>query len=178
MNILRTESGLQIDLDDEGETERLGRALADVLAPNVVVGLVGPLGAGKTRLSRAIAESLGVDPGAIASPTFVLIHEYEGRMPVYHFDVYRLTSSAEFEDLGPADYWKAGGVCLVEWADRVRNLLPADAWWIAIEPLDASSRRVRIDLPEASPRLPDRLIAALTHGSDDPDRFDGPDAAT
>ncbi len=168
MKIHRTDSGLQIDLDDEAETKRLGRALAEVLAPNDVVGLVGPLGAGKTRLSRAIAEALGVDPGAIASPTFVLIHEYEGRTPVYHFDAYRLTSPAAFEDLGAADYWKAGGVCLVEWADRVRDLLPADAWWVAIEPIDASSRRVRIDFPEGSPRLSDRLETALGGAADPP----------
>ena len=166
MNVSRTGSGLLIDLADEAETDRLGRAIAGALLLEVVIGLVGPLGAGKTRLSRAIAEALGVDPRAIASPTFVLIHEYEGRIPVYHFDVYRLTSPAAFEDLGAADYWKAGGVCLVEWADRVRDLLPADAWWIAIEPLDGSSRRVRIDFPEASPPLSDRLETALGGGAD------------
>jgi tRNA threonylcarbamoyladenosine biosynthesis protein TsaE len=177
MKVVRTDSGLQIDLADEGETERLGRALADVMAPNVVVGLVGPLGAGKTRLTRAIAEALGVDPSAIASPTFVLIHEYDGRIPVYHFDVYRLTSPAAFEDLGAADYWQAGGVCLVEWADRVRDLLPADAWWIAIEPMGVSTRRVRIEVPDV-PQIPHRLEAALAFGRSDSDRFDGPDAAT
>ena len=119
MNVARTDAGLVIELDSEQETERLGQALADVCDPGCVIGLIGPLGAGKTRLVRAVAESLGVDPGAIASPTFVLIHEYEGRIPVYHFDVFRLESPREFEDLGVADYWSAGGVCLVEWADRV-----------------------------------------------------------
>jgi len=172
MNIIRTDSGLQVDLADEAETDRLGRALAEAVGPATVVGLVGPLGAGKTRLSRAIAEALGVDPGAIASPTFVLIHEYEGRIPVYHFDAYRLTSTAEFEDLGAADYWRAGGVCLVEWADRVRGLLPHDAWWMTIEPLDATSRRIRIDLPDSASHVLDRLEAALTRRP-----FDAEDAA-
>jgi tRNA threonylcarbamoyladenosine biosynthesis protein TsaE len=172
MKIDRTDSGLRVDVGDEAETNRLGRALAEAVGPDVVVGLVGPLGAGKTRLSRAIAEALGVDPGAIASPTFVLIHEYEGRIPVYHFDAYRLTSPAEFEDLGAADYWRAGGVCLVEWADRVPGLLPADSWWIMIEPLDATSRRVRIEPPDSASHALDRLEAALTS-----DRFDAPDAA-
>ena len=92
MNLARTTAGLVIEVDSEEETERLGQALAEVCEPGCVIGLIGPLGAGKTRLVRAIAESLGVDPGAIASPTFVLIHEYEGRIPVYHFDVYRLES--------------------------------------------------------------------------------------
>ncbi len=120
--------------DSETETERLGRQLARWVVPNTVIALVGPLGAGKTRLVRAIAEGLGVDPGAISSPTFVLIHEYEGRLPVFHFDAYRLKNLAEFEALGALDYFHAGGACLVEWADRVRTLLPADAWWITIRP--------------------------------------------
>lgn len=161
MNIHRTNAGLEIELDGEIETERLGRALAELVAPNVVIGLAGPLGAGKTRLARAIAEALGVAPEAIASPTFVLIHEYDGRVPVFHFDVYRLTSPAAFEDLGVSDYWRAGGVCLVEWADRVRELLPMDAWWIEIEPLDGSRRRLRLAFPASALNEADRLAALL-----------------
>ncbi len=109
-----------------------------------------------------MAESLGVDPRAIASPTFVLIHEYEGRIPVYHFDVYRLKSPQEFEDLGVADYWNAGGVCLIEWADRVQELLPADGWQIRIEPMGQTQKRVQIDFPAPADilawRLANRLI--------------------
>ncbi|HEV3165369.1 MAG TPA: tRNA (adenosine(37)-N6)-threonylcarbamoyltransferase complex ATPase subunit type 1 TsaE [Isosphaeraceae bacterium] len=134
----------------ETDTERLGRALAEVMQPGVVIGLVGPLGAGKTRLVRAVAEALGVDPGAIASPTFVLIHEYEGRLPVYHFDVYRLASAEEFEALGPADYWDGGGVCLVEWADRATELLPDNAWTIRIQIKGPTSRLYSISIPADS----------------------------
>lgn len=178
MNVARTDSGLQIDLADEADTDRLGRAIAGALLLEVVVGLVGPLGAGKTRLSRAIAEALGVDPSVIASPTFVLIHEYEGRVPVYHFDAYRLASPSQFEDLGAADYWEAGGICLVEWADRVRDLLPADAWWIVIEPTGPSSRRVRIDFPGDESSSACRLEKILERDRSHSDRFDGPEAAT
>src|SRR5215204_5605796 len=96
---------LTVDVLSEVETDRLGRALADLVAPGIVIGLVGPLGAGKTRLTRAIAEALGVDPEAISSPTFVLIHEYEGHIPVYHFDAYRLGGPDDFEALGASDYW-------------------------------------------------------------------------
>jgi tRNA threonylcarbamoyladenosine biosynthesis protein TsaE len=164
MNVVRTDDGLAIDLESEEETERLGQALAAVCESGTVIGLVGPLGAGKTRLVRAIAEALGVNPIAIASPTFVLIHEYEGRLPVYHLDVYRLTSLAEFEDLGPADYWSAGGVCLVEWADRVRALMPTDAWEIRIEPLGQTRRRAEVHLTDTR-SAPEGQLAVLLIGS-------------
>ena len=161
MTITRLDSGLTIELQSEQETERLGQALAERLTPGTVIGLVGPLGAGKTRLARAIAESLGVDPAVIASPTFVLIHEYDGTLPVYHFDAYRLESAQAFEDLGVADYWNAGGVCLVEWADRVRGLLPADTWFIQIEPIDVTRRRVTVVLPALASTALDEMAAQL-----------------
>jgi tRNA threonylcarbamoyladenosine biosynthesis protein TsaE len=158
MHFVRPTPGLlEIELESEEETGRLGRAIAEVIEPGTVIGLVGPLGAGKTRLVRAIAESLGVEPGAISSPTFVLIQEYDGRLPVFHFDTYRLPSPAAFEDLGPADYWDAG-VSLVEWADRVAGLLPEGRWTITLEPTGPASRGARIELP---PGPADRLAARL-----------------
>jgi tRNA threonylcarbamoyladenosine biosynthesis protein TsaE len=160
MNVQRIGNTLTIDLDSEDETARLGRALAELVEPGVVIGLVGPLGAGKTRLVRAIAEAQDVDPAAISSPTFVLIHEYEGRMPIYHFDAYRLQTPRAFEDLGVADYWGGNGVCLVEWADRVRDLLPDDCWMITLEPLGPTTRAVRIELPAAA-TIADKLVEKL-----------------
>jgi tRNA threonylcarbamoyladenosine biosynthesis protein TsaE len=160
MKLERTAEGLAIAVETEAETERLARALSELVGPGVVIGLVGPLGAGKTRLSRALAEALGVDPGAISSPTFVLIHEYEGRIPVYHFDAYRLAGPDQFEALGAADYFEGDGVCLVEWADLVRDRLPPDAWFIRIEPAGPSARRFLVCFPEDSP-LWDRLAERL-----------------
>jgi tRNA threonylcarbamoyladenosine biosynthesis protein TsaE len=157
MQVIATADGLLIKVATEEETARLGRAVADVIEPGVVIGLVGPLGAGKTRVVRAIAETLGVDPGAVASPTFVLIHEYEGRLPIYHFDAYRLKNREEFEDLGVAEYWGLGGVCLIEWADRVRGLLPPDSWIIGIEPTGPTSRAVRCEFPDSARGLIERL---------------------
>jgi len=160
VKLRRTSEGLRIQVERESETEEIGRAIAGNVTPDTVIGLVGPLGAGKTRLARAIAEALDVDPQAIASPTFVLIHEYAGRMPVFHFDTYRIGSPAEFEALGAADYFAAGGLCLVEWADRVTGLLPRNAWWVRLE-LDASDparREIAIEAPVA---VIDRLHAAL-----------------
>src|SRR5262245_15868376 len=92
---------LHIEIADMAGTENLGYALAQCLFPGAVIALVGPLGAGKTSLVRAIAVGLGVvDPRQVNSPTFVLIQEYEGRLPIYHFDAYRLKSEGEFADLG------------------------------------------------------------------------------
>ena len=154
-----TPTGLTLDLDHEADTAALGAVLAGVVRPGDVVGLVGTLGAGKTRLSRAVAEALGVDPGAIASPTFVLIHEYEGSIPVYHFDAYRLDDADAFDALGAADYWAdGGGLCLVEWADLVADRLPLDAWWITLTPgAEPGARSVAIRHPD-----PARLAALVT----------------
>ncbi|MFO0908937.1 MAG: tRNA (adenosine(37)-N6)-threonylcarbamoyltransferase complex ATPase subunit type 1 TsaE [Isosphaeraceae bacterium] len=153
MHIKEETNALVIELDDETETVALGRALAGLVRPGVVIGLSGPLGAGKTRLTRAIAEALGVDPEAISSPTFVLIHEYEGRLPVYHFDAYRLGGPKPFEALGATDYWDAGGVCLVEWAELVAEVLPADAWRLILTPTGPTARRVELTgIPSAALR--------------------------
>jgi tRNA threonylcarbamoyladenosine biosynthesis protein TsaE len=107
-----------------------------------VVALVGPLGAGKTHLTRAVAEWLGVrNPAAVTSPTFVLIQEYPGRVPVYHFDAYRLSGPREFAELGVDEYFAGDGVCVVEWADRVEETLPREHLRIEIEVIDEDRRR-------------------------------------
>lgn len=160
MIVSRTDGGLVVETSTEADTDRVGRALAALVGPGTVVGLVGPLGAGKTRLVRALAGALGVGEGAVASPTFVLIHEYDGDLPIYHFDAYRLGSVEEFEALGPSEYWRAGGVCLVEWADRVAGLLPEGSWTVRIEPTGPSSRRFLIDLAGDAGRF-ERLAGLL-----------------
>jgi tRNA threonylcarbamoyladenosine biosynthesis protein TsaE len=108
------------------DTAELGRRLGKLLFPGAVVALVGPLGAGKTTLVRATAAALGADPRSVTSPTFALVHEYPGRVPVYHFDAYRLTDVQAFLDLGVEEYFAGDGVCLVEWADRVAAALPGE----------------------------------------------------
>src|ERR1700750_2210609 len=109
-----------LDIASLDETEAFGRRLGAMLFPGAVVALVGPLGAGKTHLVRAVAEGLGVgDSRVVSSPTFVLIQEYDARLPVYHFDAYRLRGEADFLDLGAHEYFEGRGVCLIEWADRV-----------------------------------------------------------
>ena len=137
---------LQIHLGDLTATESFGRRLGGLLFPGAVVGLVGPLGAGKTHLVRAVAEGLGLrDGAAVSSPTFVLIQEYDARLPVYHFDAYRLNSEGEFFDLGAHEYFEGGGVCLVEWANRVSGCLPRERLTIRLEITGETSRRAAID---------------------------------
>src|SRR5205823_2017310 len=129
------------DVPGLAATEAFGRRLGAALFPGAVVALVGQLGAGKTHLTRAVAEGLGVaNPAAVTSPTFVLIQEYPARLPVYHFDAYRLSGPREFAELGVDEYFGGDGVCLVEWADKVESTLPADHLRIEIEVVDENRR--------------------------------------
>jgi len=153
---------LEVVVRSESETDRLGALLADVLESGTVVALVGNLGAGKTRLVRAVAIAAGVDPREINSPTFVLVHEYEGRWPIYHFDTYRLQNPDEFLDLGAQDYFASGGICFVEWADRVPQTLPVDHLRIEIETIGETERKFRITAGgAATQRVLDRMSRLL-----------------
>ena len=121
-----------IDVQNLAETEALGRRLAAQLFPGTVVALIGTLGAGKTNLVRAIAEGLGIANSAVVnSPTFVLIQEYDARLPIYHFDAYRLDTELEFADLGVHEYFQGAGGCLIEWADKVPTCLLRVGWRVA-----------------------------------------------
>jgi tRNA threonylcarbamoyladenosine biosynthesis protein TsaE len=131
-----------IELLDLESTSRLGRRLGGLLFPGAVVGLIGPLGAGKTHLVRAVAEGLGIaDSRAVSSPTFVLIQEYAARLPIYHFDAYRLRTEAEFFELGVQEYFEGEGVCLVEWADKVGSQLPRERLSITLEVVGETQRQ-------------------------------------
>ncbi|MEW6516675.1 MAG: tRNA (adenosine(37)-N6)-threonylcarbamoyltransferase complex ATPase subunit type 1 TsaE [candidate division FCPU426 bacterium] len=131
----------------ESETEAVGELLAPQLRPGDVVALTGELGSGKTCLTRGLARGLGAS-GPVTSPTFNLLHEYAGPLPVYHFDLYRLKSAQELEDLGWEEYSAGNGVCVLEWAERAGSLLPAAHWAVRFEIADAGSRRVCIQAPK------------------------------
>jgi tRNA threonylcarbamoyladenosine biosynthesis protein TsaE len=134
-----------IDLPSLAATKELGRRLAERLFPGAVVALIGPLGAGKTQLVRAIAEGLGIpDARIVSSPTFVLIQEYEARLPIYHFDAYRLRGESEFDELGAHEYFQGAGVCLVEWADRVPRSMPAERLEIRLIVVGETARRAEL----------------------------------
>ena len=131
--------------NSETDTDRLGEMLSEALFPGSVVALIGTLGAGKTRLVQAVAAALGNSRDAITSPTFVLVNEYlGGRLPVYHFDTYRLRDEDEFLELGPEEYFAGQGVTFVEWADRFEQLLPSGYLKIEIAPVGATEREFTI----------------------------------
>ena len=140
----QTEMPFDYEAHSEQATDALGAMLAGAAEPGLVVGLIGPLGAGKTRLVRATATALGADPSSVSSPTFVLIQEYFGRLPVYHFDTYRLRDVRAFADLGAEEYFSGDGVCFVEWADRVASELPRDVLRIEVIVLAPHARQFRI----------------------------------
>ena len=119
----------------EQETEAIGRELAQRLAPGAVVAFTGDLGAGKTAFVRGMAQGLGISQ-RVTSPTFTIVNEYEGRTPLFHFDMYRLGSSDELFDIGWDDYLARGGVCAVEWSERVSDALPEDTIFVDIARTD------------------------------------------
>ena len=113
--------------NNEEETQQLGERLAGALKPGMVIAFTGDLGAGKTAFTRGLARGLGI-PERVTSPTFTIVNEYEGgRLPLFHFDMYRLGSSEELYDIGWEDYLARGGVCAVEWSENIEDVLEHDA---------------------------------------------------
>ena len=128
MEIKRT-----INIKNEEETKKFGLKIGQAAVPGQVVGLIGDLGTGKTTLTKYIARGLGVEEN-ISSPTFMIVREYHGgRMPLYHFDVYRIGDPEELFDIGADEYFDGDGLCVVEWADMVMPQLPEDSMFICIE---------------------------------------------
>ena len=127
-------------------TTRLGRAIGHVLRGGETIALYGPLGAGKTTLVRGIAVCLNASPTAVTSPTFVVIHEYRGRLPLAHVDLYRIRSLRDLESTGLIEYFSGQTVTAIEWADKGLTELPKDRIEIALNHRAARSRTIRLDV--------------------------------
>jgi tRNA threonylcarbamoyladenosine biosynthesis protein TsaE len=130
--------------DSPAETEIAGRDFAHGLPAGSVIALVGPLGAGKTQFVKGLVAEIGA-PVAVTSPTFTLVHEYTGgRVPVYHFDFFRLDERQSVRRLGLDEYFFGDGISVVEWADKFPELIPADARWISFDSKSETRRLIVI----------------------------------
>ena len=135
-----------LELSSLERTETLGKVLGEIAEPGDVITLQGPLGAGKTALTQAIARGLGVDPRVyVTSPTFGLLHEYQGRIPLYHMDLYRLTGEDEIESLGFTEYFYGRGLTVIEWPERLGNLVPAERLEIVLTITGETSRYAKLE---------------------------------
>ena len=122
-----------IETNSAEETFALGKALGEKASPGQICTLDGDLGTGKTAFTQGVAAGLGITE-AISSPTFTIIQEYDtGRLPLYHFDVYRIGDIEEMEEIGYDDYFFGEGICLIEWADLIREILPEHVIRVTIE---------------------------------------------
>ena len=129
------------------QTAAIARRLARTLPRGTVVKLIGPLGAGKTAFVKGLAAGLGLAPRQVVSPTFTLIHEHAGPVPLFHADLYRLAGPAEAAELGLDDYTERGGILAVEWAERAAGLLPPDAVTVLFEILGPLERSITVERP-------------------------------
>lgn len=128
------------------ETIALGQKIGRSLKTRDILALYGTLGAGKTTLIQGIAQGLGVKD-YVTSPTFILINEYKGRYPFFHVDLYRLENLDEIEDLGILEYFEKDGVCVIEWAEKMEELLPFNVKRIKLETVDENRRKIEVSWP-------------------------------
>ena len=133
--------GMFILSECEADTVLEGEKLGRCLEPGSVVALYGDLGAGKTAFVRGLAAGLGIE-SAITSPTFTIVNEHPGQIPLFHFDMYRISSESELFDIGWDEYLERGGVCVVEWSERIPNAIPPDAIIVRIENSGGDNRRI------------------------------------
>ena len=124
------------------ETKDLGERLGRLLKDGDIVCLYGELGAGKTTFVQGIAKGLDIKEGFVASPTFVIVNEYKGRLPLYHIDLYRLNSLSEIEDIGILEYLKGKGVTVIEWAEKAEEILPEERLTIYLENPGGGKRKI------------------------------------
>ena len=132
---------MRIVTNSTAETESLGESLAARLKGGEVLALFGPMGMGKTAFTRGLARGLGVQ-GGVSSPTFALVHEHAGKIPLYHFDMFRVTSWDDLYSTGFFDYLESDGVLVIEWSENIEGALPENAVRITVSPGETENLRV------------------------------------
>jgi tRNA threonylcarbamoyladenosine biosynthesis protein TsaE len=143
------------------ETVELGARLGRLLAPGDFIALVGELGAGKTQFAKGIAAGLEVDPGTpVTSPTYTILNIYQGRLPLYHFDLYRLHGPDEITELGFEEYFSGAGACVVEWSERLGEEMPAQVLTVSLAHAGDEGRTV--SFAASGPRAAALLAALFT----------------
>lgn len=148
-----------INIYSEEKMMELGMILGEIASGGDIFCLTGDLGAGKTTITKTIAKSLEVEE-YITSPTFTIVNEYEGRIPLYHFDVYRIDEEEEMYEIGCEDYFYGEGLCVIEWANLITNLIPENALWMNISIGEEFTTRI-IEVTgneEIKDKLMDKLV--------------------
>ncbi len=126
------------------ETKRLGERIGKLLLPGDTVALIGELGSGKTVLTKGIAKGLGIKGNPVRSPSFIFIKEYPGKVPLFHFDLYRLKKPGELNTVGYEEYFSGKGVVVVEWAERAKNLLPEEYLEVELSFINKNEREISL----------------------------------
>ncbi|MDA0839715.1 MAG: tRNA (adenosine(37)-N6)-threonylcarbamoyltransferase complex ATPase subunit type 1 TsaE [Planctomycetota bacterium] len=154
---------LETTTDSPEATQAVAAQIASAIEPGDVIALCGDLGSGKTCFTQGLAAALGVgESGVVNSPTFVLLNVYQGRLPIYHFDTYRLGDPDTWLDLGAEEMLYGDGVCIIEWADLVAEALPEDRLSIEFEHVSMNERHLK--LTSSGPNS-ERLVSRVTFGS-------------
>jgi tRNA threonylcarbamoyladenosine biosynthesis protein TsaE len=139
---------LRLTSNSPAETLAIARSLGEALLPGDVVALTGDLGAGKTLFCKGVGDALGIPPDRIVSPTFTIVTEHEGRFPLLHVDAYRLETAREAEEIGMRDLLSGDGVCLVEWAEKIAELLPTDCIQVRFTISGDDRREISVAAPD------------------------------
>ena len=127
------------------DTQSIGRIIGENLSQGDIVALVGELGSGKTCITQGIARGIGVpEEYHITSPTFTLINEYPGRISLYHVDIYRLSGSRDLENMGYEEYFYCDGITVIEWAEKIKEILPEECFYVYLKYLDENKREIKI----------------------------------
>lgn len=147
--------------DSREQTLEMGRLIGAILERGDVVALIGELGSGKTCFTQGLAKGLGVEENVpVVSPTFTLINEYPGKIPLIHLDVYRLSGPRDLEDMGYEEYFEGGGIIVIEWAEKIRDILPAKTLFVGMRYIDENTREMILEGPGDKIRKIEELLKA------------------